>query len=135
MIKAIILDDGYPFKKVALKFGGNYKCISLIHFLNSLCKRHDSDYQVRTAHIEDIKSEVTARWFETARHIHPGSTPGNPVVGYNAETYRYDKAWYESDDFFPYLVWTKPEYVKAEFIGTTDLYSEGTVLCASFNAG
>ena len=78
---------------------------------------------------------VVAKDEETARHIHPGSTPGNPVVGYNAETYRYDKAWYESDDFFPYLVWTKPEYVKAEFIGTTDLFPEGTVLCASYNAG
>lgn len=78
---------------------------------------------------------VVAENEEAARHIHPGSTPGNPVVGYNTKTYRYDKAWYESDDFFPYLVWTKPEYVKAEFIGTTDLYSEGTVLCASYNAG
>lgn len=77
---------------------------------------------------------VVAKDEETARHIHPGSTPGNPVVGYNAETYRYDKAWYESDDLSPYLVWTKPEYVKAKFIGTTDLYPEGTVLCASCNA-
>lgn len=74
MIKAIILDDGYPFKKVVLKFGGNYKCISLIHFLNSLCKRHDSDYQVRTAHIEDIKSEVTARWFETLNNMNYSSS-------------------------------------------------------------
>lgn len=58
MVKAIILDDGYPCRKIVLKFGRNYKCISLTYFLNSLCKRHDSDYQVRTAHIEDIKSEV-----------------------------------------------------------------------------
>ena len=78
---------------------------------------------------------VVAKDEETARHIHPGSTPGNPVVGYNAETYRYDKAWYESDDFFPYSVWTKPEYVKVTLVGNTDLYPEGTVLCASFNVG
>jgi len=78
---------------------------------------------------------VVANDEETARHIHPGSTPEYPVVGYNAETYRYDKAWYESDDFSPYLDWTKPENVKAEFIGTTDLFPEGTVLCASYNAG
>lgn len=78
---------------------------------------------------------VVAKDEESARHIHPGSTPGNPVVGYNAETYHYDKAWYESDDLSPYLDWTKPEYVKAKFIGTTDLYPEGTVLCASYNAG
>lgn len=41
----------------------------------------------------------------------------------------------QSDDFSPYLDWTKPENVKAEFIGTTDLFPEGTVLCASYNAG
>lgn len=78
---------------------------------------------------------VVAKDEETACYIHPGSTPENPVNGYNAETYRYDKAWYESDDLSPYLDWTKPEYVKAEFIGTTDLFPEGTVLCASYNAG
>lgn len=69
MVKAIILDDGYPFKKVVLKFDGNYKCISLTHFLNLLCKHHNSDYQVRTAHLENIKSEVTAEWFETLNHM------------------------------------------------------------------
>lgn len=69
MIKAIILDDEYPYRKVVLKFCGNYKCISLTHFLNSLCKHHSSDYQVRTAHLEDIKSEVTARWFETLSNM------------------------------------------------------------------
>lgn len=73
--KAIILDDGYPFfKKVVLKFGENYKCISLTHFLNSLCKRHNFDYQVRTAHIEDLKSEVTARWFETLDNMNYSSS-------------------------------------------------------------
>lgn len=44
----------------------------------------------------NVLAIVVAKDEETARHIHPGSTPGNPVVGYNAETYHYDKAWYES---------------------------------------
>lgn len=65
MIKAIILDDGYPLKKVILKYDGNYKCISLTYFLNLLCKNHNSDYQVRTAYLENIKTEITAGWFET----------------------------------------------------------------------
>lgn len=64
MIKAIILDDGYHSKDVVVKFGNNYQCVSLTHFLNLLCKRHNSDYQVRTAHLEDIRSEATAEWFE-----------------------------------------------------------------------
>ena len=64
MIKAIILDDGYHSKDVVVKFGKNYQCVSLTHFLNSLCKRHNSDYQVRTAHLEDITDEATAGWFE-----------------------------------------------------------------------
>lgn len=98
-------------------------------------KRGDTPEIIREFLEEAARSAiVVAKDEETARHIHPGSTPGNPVVGYNAETYRYDKAWYESDDLSPYLVWTKPEYVKAKFIGTTDLYPEGTVLCASCHA-
>lgn len=64
MIKAIILDDGYHSKNVVVKFGKNYKCVSLAYFLNLLCRRHNSDYQVRTAHLEDINSEATVGWFE-----------------------------------------------------------------------
>ena len=64
MIKAIILDDGYSSKDVIVKFGKNYKCVSLAYFLNLLCRRHNSDYQVRTAHLEDISSEATVGWFE-----------------------------------------------------------------------
>lgn len=65
MIKAIILDDGFHSKDVIVKFGKNYKCVSLVYFLNSLCKRHDADYEVKTAHFEDITSEATVGWFET----------------------------------------------------------------------
>lgn len=66
MIKAIILDDGYHSKDVIVKFGENYKWVSLAYFLNSLCKRHDADYEVKTAHFEDIESDVVAsEWFIT----------------------------------------------------------------------
>ena len=64
MIKAIILDDGYSSKDVIVKFGKNYKCVSLAYFLNSLCRSHLSDYEVKTAHLEDITGEATVRWFE-----------------------------------------------------------------------
>lgn len=70
MIKAIIL-DGYSPKEVVAKFGKNYKCVSLAYFLNSLCKRHNSDYEVKTAHLEDIEIENKAavRWFETLSNM------------------------------------------------------------------
>lgn len=78
---------------------------------------------------------VVAKDEETARYIHPGSTPEDPVKGFNAETCYYDKPWYESDYSISCCGWTEPENVKVTLVGTTDLYPEGTVLCASFNAG
>lgn len=69
MIKAIILDDGYHSKDVVVKFGKNYKCISLVYFLNSLCRSHLSDYEVKTAHFEDIENNVAAGWFETLSNM------------------------------------------------------------------
>ena len=65
MIKAIIL-DGYNPKNVIVKFGKNYMCVSLTYFLNSLCKRHNSDYEVKTVHLKDIEieNEVAVKWFE-----------------------------------------------------------------------
>lgn len=69
MIKAIILDNGYSPKDVVVKFGKNYMRVSLAYFLNSLCKRHDSVYEVKTAFFEDIKSDVVARWFEALSNM------------------------------------------------------------------
>lgn len=63
MIKAIILDDGYHSNDVIIKFGENYKSVSLVYFLNLLCKRHDSDYEVKTIHFEDIWDDVAVEWF------------------------------------------------------------------------
>lgn len=70
MIKAIILDDGYHSKDVVVKFGKNYERVSLGYFLNSLCRSHLSDYGVKTAHFEDIESDVVAsEWFISLSNI------------------------------------------------------------------
>ena len=69
MIKAIILDDGYHSKDVIVKFGQNYMCVSLCYFLNSLCKRHMSEYEVKTAFFEDIRGEAAAEWFEALSNM------------------------------------------------------------------
>ena len=70
MIKAIILDDGYHSKDVVVKFGENYKCVSLTYFLNLLCRSHLSDYEVKTAHFEDIESDIAAvSWFKTLSNM------------------------------------------------------------------
>lgn len=78
---------------------------------------------------------VVARDEESARHIHPDSRYDRQIRGYNRETNRFDKSWYESDAPSAYSDWTKPENVNVELVGTTNSYVEGTVLCASYNAG
>lgn len=78
---------------------------------------------------------VVASSEEAARHIHPASRYDSPVRGYNRETNRYDKPWYEGDTSSAYSDWALPENVNVELVGTTNSYVEGTVLCASFNAG
>ena len=69
MIKAMSLDEGYKSKDVVVKFGKNYKCVSLVYFLNSLCRSHLSDYEVKTAHFEDIENDVVVGWFETLSNM------------------------------------------------------------------
>ena len=69
MVKAIILDDGYHSKDVVVKFGKNYQCVSLAYFLNSLCKSHNSDYEVKTAFFEDIRGEAAAESFEALKNM------------------------------------------------------------------
>ena len=70
MIKAIILDDESHSTDVVVKFGKNYECVSLVYFLNSLCRSHLSDYEVKTAHFEDIENDVVVvGWFETLSNM------------------------------------------------------------------
>ena len=66
---------------------------------------------------------------ETARHIHPQGE----VRGWNKQTNRYDKLWYESDEHLDN--WAMPERISVRLVGTTEIFPEGTVLCASYNAG
>lgn len=54
MIKAIVLDDGHHEKSVIISAGINYFKKSLSVFVNELCSKHSADYQVKTAHIEDL---------------------------------------------------------------------------------
>ena len=63
MIKAIILDDGFHSKNVVVNYGINFKKIGLASFLNSLCLRHYSEYKVKTAHYEDLDSDVDTEIF------------------------------------------------------------------------
>ena len=72
---------------------------------------------------------VVAKDEESARHIHPRGE----ARGWNRETHRYDKLWYESDE--PLDSWVMPERVNVRLVGTTEIFHEGTVLCASYNAG
>ena len=72
---------------------------------------------------------VVASNEKVARHIHPGGE----ARGWNDETGRDDKLWYESDERLD--SWTMPANVRVRLVGTTDLFPEGTVLCASYNAG
>ena len=90
MIKAIILDDGYHSKDVIIKFGENYKSVSLVYFLNLLCKRHGSDDEVKAAHFEDIGDDAAAEWFEVLN-----------IMSYCSSTVQsceeFEKLW-ESDE-------------------------------------
>lgn len=90
MIKAIILDDGYHSNDVVIKFGENYKSVSLVYFLNLLCKRHDSDYEVKTVHFEDIGDDAAAEWFQALYNMSYCSS----TVQYCEE---FEKLW-ESDE-------------------------------------
>ena len=76
---------------------------------------------------------VVARDEEAARHIHPAQRDNNQVMGYNSKAHRFDKPWYESD--MPLDTWTRPKNVNVTLVGTTDMFDEGVVLCASYNAG
>lgn len=75
---------------------------------------------------------VTANSLEEARYIHPADIN---FKGYNEETRQYDLPWWKGK-FSPLSSgWTEPENVIVEFVGTTDVYTEPTIILASFNAG
>lgn len=65
MIRAIILDDSSRSKNVVVNFGINFTKIRLASFLNSLCLRHNSEYKVKTAHYEDLGSDLDTKIFDS----------------------------------------------------------------------
>lgn len=90
MIKAIILDDGYNSKDVVMKSGKSYECISLVYFLNLLCKRHYSNYEVKTAFLGGIRGEAAVEWFKALRNMNYYM----PTVQFREE---FENLW-ESDE-------------------------------------
>lgn len=89
MIRAIILDDGYHSKGVVINSGINFKRIELASFLNSLCLRHNSEYKVKTAHYEDLDSDLDTKIFDSMC-----DWPRNKV---NINVDDFEKLW-ESED-------------------------------------
>lgn len=69
MIKAIVLDDGYHEKSVIINAGINYYKKSLRTFVNELCSRHSADYQVKTAHSEDLAEDFSVYFDELDREF------------------------------------------------------------------
>ncbi len=66
MIKALVLDDGYHNKDVVMFYENKSLLrISLAYFINiHLCVPHSEDYQIKTAHYEDIEDNCLADMFD-----------------------------------------------------------------------
>ena len=65
MIKALILDDGYHNTDVVMFYENKSLLkISLAYFINiHLCTPHSEDYQIKTAHYEDIEDDCLVDMF------------------------------------------------------------------------
>lgn len=57
MIKTLVLDDGYHDKDVVMLYENkSLLSVSLAYFIDiHLCAPHQEDYQIKTAHYEDIE--------------------------------------------------------------------------------
>ena len=66
MIKALVLDDGYHNKDVVMLYENKSLLrVSLAYFINiHLCVPHHEDYQIRTAHYEDIEDNRLTDMFD-----------------------------------------------------------------------
>ena len=66
MIKALVLDDGYHNKDVVMFYENKSLLrVSLAYFINiHLCVPHSEDYQIRTAHYEDIEDNDLMDMFD-----------------------------------------------------------------------
>ena len=66
MIKALILDDGYHNKDVVMFYKNKSLLkVNLAYFINiHLCFPHSEDYQIKTAHCEDIEDDRFIEMFD-----------------------------------------------------------------------
>ena len=66
MIKALVLDDGYHNKDVVMFYENKSLLrVSLAYFINvHLSVPHSEDYQIRTAHYEDIEGNDLMDMFD-----------------------------------------------------------------------
>lgn len=66
MIKALVLDDGYHDKDVVMFYENkSLMSVSLAYFINvHLSVPHSEDYQIRTAHYEDIEDNCFMDMFD-----------------------------------------------------------------------
>ena len=66
MIKALVLDDGYHGKDVVMFYENkSLMRVSLAYFINiHLWVPHQEDYQIKTAHYEDIEDNCFIDMFD-----------------------------------------------------------------------
>ena len=66
MIKALVLDDGYHSKDVVMFYENkSLMRVSLAYFINiHLSVPHSEDYQIKTAHYEDIEDNCFIDMFD-----------------------------------------------------------------------
>ena len=66
MIKVLVLDDGYHDKYVVMFYENNSLMrVSLAYFINiHLSVPHSEDYQIKTAHYEDIEDNCFIDMFD-----------------------------------------------------------------------
>lgn len=95
MIKVLVLDDGYHDKE-AVMFYDNKTLLktSLAYFINiHLCIPHHEDYQVKTAHYEDMEDNYLVEIFEELSRIrHSTRINDEDLVRYFQKLYDSDEA-------------------------------------------
>lgn len=94
MIKALTLDDGYHNKDVVMFYENKSLLrVSLAYFINiHLCVPHQEDYQVRTAHYEDIEDNRLTDMFDKLSCMKSVARIGNEdLVGCFQKLYDSDE--------------------------------------------
>ena len=71
MIKVLVLDDGYHDKDVVMFYENkSLMRVNLAYFINiHLCVPHSEDYQIKTAHYEDIEDNQLMDMFDKLSYM------------------------------------------------------------------